>query len=102
MLLIVRAPLLGFRAFRAGTVNDALASFLEGGPLSGCIRRPTGGPPADAPGACGKTRVVLQNLWPKPEPTGMRVAHGRACGGGSRGRSDGADVGWRVGVGGGR
>src|SRR2546422_10099247 len=29
MLLIVRAPLLGVRAFRGGTVKDALASFFE-------------------------------------------------------------------------
>lgn len=67
------------------------------------------------PGACGKTRVMPQNRWPKPElaESGLRsasvvgggqVAPGtgtdiRPCGGGCRSRSDRADVGRRVGIG---
>ena len=52
-----------------------------------------------APSACGKTRVVLQNLQPKREPTEMGVAYGRTCRGGSRRRPDRADVGGRGGAG---
>src|SRR5712691_11545060 len=71
MLLIVRAPLLGFRAFRAGTVNGALASFLEGGPLGGCIRRPTGGPMGRRTWRLRHDPGRAAESPAEPEPTGM-------------------------------
>jgi hypothetical protein len=69
-----------------------------------------------AQGACGKTRVVPHNHWPKREPAEMGTAkwvccrrrirpergYDRACGGDRRRRADRPDVGGRVGVGGGR
>ncbi len=51
-------------------------------------------------GTCRKSRVMLHNRQPKPEPTEMGVAYGRTCRGGSRRRPDRADVGGRAGVGG--
>src|SRR5918995_4219848 len=54
-------------------------------------------------GACGKPRVVPHNCRPKPEATEWEESgYDRACGGDRRRRSDRADVGGRVGVGGGR